>query len=146
MMRYFKFLSIFIAILSLSSCEKEEEVIPKDYPFVIIDKIDIQINESITINSRIYYNGELQILDHGFIIEDRAVNEDFELTILESLGPCKNDQTQFNFTLKSGLVMGMKFSVRAFTKTSETTVYSNERTFESPVGGYKLNYKPSNIQ
>lgn len=126
--------NLFIVFIFLSGCEKDAEIEPKDYPYVIINSIDMQADEYITINAQIFYSGNLDFIDHGFIIQDLAFNKDFELSILESMGPMEKSQTYFSYTLKQGLIKNMRFSVRAFTETSNNIIYSNEKIFYSPIG------------
>ncbi|MBN1988597.1 MAG: hypothetical protein JW783_04315 [Bacteroidales bacterium] len=136
-MRYFCVIAIFVMAVFYSGCEKDAEVKPKDYPYVIIEGIDMQADNYVTFNAQVFYSGDLEIIDHGFAIRDVALNPDYELFVVGSMGACNRDIKQFHYTIKSGLVKGMKYSVRAFTKTSENVVYSNELIFKSPVG---LNY------
>lgn len=132
-----KLISFIVVIYSISiACQKEEMIRPKEYPYVYIDKIEIKTDDFVSFNARIAYMGAEEIIDHGFIIKDLAINPEFELTIIESMGLADKNEDQFSFTLDSGLVKGMDFSVRAFTMTTSMTVYSNEESFTSPIGGY----------
>lgn len=123
---------LFLATCILQTgCEKDAEVQPKNYPFVIVDKVDCKTNQYVTFHAKISYDENLDIIDHGFIIKDMASNLSYKLEINKSLGLLEKDQSEFSYTLYSGLVYGMEFSVRAYTKTINNVVYSNEVIFIS---------------
>ncbi len=135
-MRFVLNLLLIITILSNISCQKEQKIQLKEYPYVYIERIDTLMDESITFYAQIRYNGNKDVIDHGFVIKDLALNLEFDLSITKSMGPIDKSQNQFSFTLQSGLIKGMKFSVRAYTKTENSNVFSNEEIFISPVGIY----------
>jgi len=128
-MRYI--LVIFLVAISFFQigCEKEAEVQPKDYPFVAIDKLDVMPNKYVAFHANIAYNDTLQIIDHGFTICDSRNHSNPAMTYIISLGSLAKNQSEFNDTIYSGLVYGMKYYLRAYTKNTRYTVYSNEVFF-----------------
>lgn len=133
-MKYLKLVIVSIVFLLLSGCTKDAEIDAKEYPYVVIDQIDIKNKESVTIHAHLYYSGNSTIIDHGFIFSDNAFQTDFVFSTTKSLGALEKDQNHFSITLKSGLYKDMEFYVRAYTETTENLVYSNEKTFISPIG------------
>lgn len=128
-MRYFSII-ILLAISFLQiGCKKEAVVQPKDYPFVAIDKLNVMPNKYVAFHANIAYNDIFEIIDHGFTICDSRNHSNPAMTYIISLGSLAKNQSEFNDTIYSGLVYGMKYYLRAYTKTARYTVYSNEVFF-----------------
>ena len=134
MMKYIQLLSLAILFIFLSSCEKEAEIIPKEYPYVVINSIKMKTNKYLTINAQIFYSGNEDIIDHGFILNNIDYEFSFVLYIDKSMGALEKGQNQFSLTMEKGLIKNMTFSVRAFTETSDKKIYSNVKFFISPIG------------
>ncbi|HUW07652.1 MAG TPA: hypothetical protein VMW01_15495 [Williamwhitmania sp.] len=128
-MRYCSFI-ILLAISFLQiGCEKDAVVQPKDYPFVVIDKLDVMPNKYVAFHANIAYKDSLEIIDHGFVIVDVWHHNDPSKFHYVSLGILAKNLTGFNDTIYSGLEGGMKYYLRAYTKNARYTVYSNEVFF-----------------
>jgi N-acetylneuraminic acid mutarotase len=126
-MRYFKFLQIFIALLSLSSCKKEAEVKPKDYPYVITNS-PIVNHDGAEFIADITNLGNYEILKYGFVWSKKSKPTIQDNIMLFDKEPKKRI---YSYNVNSGLVQGHIYYVRAYILTEQYEVYGNMKSFNS---------------
>lgn len=132
-MRQTSILIFFIAMIMFPACEKDAEIQPRDYPFLVIDNVGLMPGEYVKVTASFLNWGNQEITDHGFLFEDKSFMLWIEIEVKESLGVPEKDKSTFSFTLHSGLVKDIRFRVRAYAKTTDYTVFSNEHIFISPI-------------
>ena len=65
-MKYFKFIVLLIIFILSGNCNKEAEVKPRDYPYVITEIPEIN-NEGALLSANIENLGNMNILKYGFV-------------------------------------------------------------------------------
>ncbi|MFB6342853.1 hypothetical protein ACE1ET_14090 [Saccharicrinis sp. FJH62] len=136
MMKKIQLLFLILSLCFVTGCQKDVELEKKDYPFVYISCVESQEGESLTIKAKVLFDDHETIIDHGFIIEDRALNSSFQQKIEENYGEMQKGNNEFSITFTDGLHYHMYYSVVAFTQTASVTVYSPVELIQSSVHYY----------
>lgn len=126
-MRNFKLRMIFALYLFISSCAKDAEVQPKEYPYIITDS-PIVTNTGVKFSADLTHLGDWDISGYGFVwsrnnnptIADFCILFDDE----KRKGP-------FSSFVNCGLAKGQTYYVRAFVLAGEVKVYGNVKSFNS---------------
>jgi hypothetical protein len=126
-MRYFRLIIIFAALLFLSNCEKDAEVQPKDYPYVITYLPSVNI-EGAEFSADITNIGNYPILKYGFVwsAESNPTIQDNSILFNKNV-----NKGIYSCNVNSGLANGQTYSVRAYILTDKYEVYGNEKSFSS---------------
>lgn len=120
---------LIIAILLLSNCKKEAEVIPRSYPYIILDDISDNDGTGVGLKAKIVSaTSYIQIKEFGFVIGTESKPTIMNRKII--VGIDKNTD-EFHFKIESDLFKDESYSARAYIKTNKYIVYSNEKTFIS---------------
>ena len=118
----------FLAIL-FWQCQKDSEIQPKDYPFVVTNEATQIDSTGVTFSAEILDFGKEEIIDYGFIWyynNETIENPDFSKVFRNQI-----TEKTFNYRLKSGLKKNTHYNVRSYLKTKEKTIYGNTISFQS---------------
>ncbi len=120
----FIFLCIFYL---LAGCEKEAEVKPRDYPYVITKEPAVSTSGA-DLSADLVNLGTQEIINYGFVWNDRS-----NPTILDNRMLFYDDPETgiYSHKVQSGLIDGALYYVRAYIETGQVQVYGNEITFSS---------------
>ncbi len=126
-MRYLKFIIIVAALLSLTNCEEDAEVQPKDYPYVITNLPGVN-NTGAEFSADITNLGNNAILKYGFVwsTESNATTLDYNIMFED-----KASEGIYSCNVNSGFAKGQTYYVRAYILTDQYEVYGNEESFIS---------------
>lgn len=119
---------IAILVLSLSNCEKDAEIISKPYPYVTLEDIIDISNTGVCLKAKIVNSSNVQIEEYGFVLDfgNKPTIANRKITV----GINENTE-QFQCKIESDLLKNVSYSVRAYVKTNNYIVYSNEERFVS---------------
>ena len=125
-MRYINIIILGV-LLSLTSCEKDVVVQPKEYPYVITYSPSVN-NEIVELSANITDLGNQTILKYGFVW-----SIEFNPTIQHSsiLFDEKASKGVYSYIVKGGLIKGEPYYVRSYILTDQCEVYGNEVSFIS---------------
>lgn len=132
-MRYIKSLIFFIILFSLTNCEKEAGILPKEYP-------TIQMKEATTSDKGVRFTAEITglgntpLIAHGFIW-NTIKNPDFATSFTKSLDG-ENGLGDYSLQVTSDLTSGETFWVRPFVQNDKKIIYGDSLYFKSL--GYEL--------
>lgn len=114
-------------LLSLTSCEKDVVVQPKEYPYVITYS-PIVNDKVVELSANITDLGNQTILKYGFVwdIEFHPTIEDHSILFDE-----KASKGVYSYNVKGGLIKGESYYVRSYILTDQCEVYGNEILFTS---------------
>jgi N-acetylneuraminic acid mutarotase len=126
-MKYSNLPALAIAMILIASCEKDAEVKPKNYPFVVTNA-PIVSKEGAELSADIKDLGNSEIISYGFVWSDR-INPTIKAT--SRLFYEKPEKGVYSLPLKGGLVSGQSYYVRSYIQTNEYEVYGNEVFFNS---------------
>lgn len=132
-MYWYKYLTMtkitfYISILLyffLIACDKDAEIQPKDYPYVVTE-IPILSNDSILFSAKLKNMGSEKILKYGFYWS----NYHFPITLINNefyTDPIDNGT--FTYKIADKLVDGNGYFVRAYVETQNYKVCGNEIFF-----------------
>jgi len=126
MKRIVLFIIIFISF-NFIGCKKDAEPKPKEYPFLIINEIEVSQNGAFLSAKVIATEGQ-KIEEYGFVLSKtlKPVLDDFKIKSDQSL-----DNGNFNVSINAGLEKGLTYNVRAYIKAGKHLVYSNQESFTS---------------
>jgi len=126
-MKYISVLIVFITLFFLSNCDKKAEVLPNEYPFVITNT-PIVNEEGAVFSADIINLGNQNIISYGFVW-----SKDDKPTLSDYCKLFNSDATKgiYTFNLKSGLIDGETYNLRAFVLTQQYEVYGNMVSFKS---------------
>jgi hypothetical protein len=116
-----------VLFLSLSNCDKEAEVQPKEYPYVITNS-PIVNNEGVKFLADLKNLGTQEILKYGFVWgknSNPTIQNNNRLFFEE---PSKGI---YSCNINSGLAKEQTYYVRAYILTDQYEVYGNEKLFKS---------------
>jgi N-acetylneuraminic acid mutarotase len=114
-MKYLKFVVLLIIFFVSGNCNKEAEVKPKDYPYVITEIPEIN-KDGALLSANIENIGNMNILKYGFVwgTSEKPTINDYNIL--------------FTDEAKKGTYC---YIVRAYIKTDKYEVYGNTITFKS---------------
>lgn len=115
------------SFLSLSNCEKEAEVKPRDYPYVITNSPKVN-EEGAEFSANIANVGNQEILKYGFVWSEISNPTILDNNKLFEGMPKKGIYT---YNINSGLTKGHTYYVRAYILTERYEVFGNEKSFNS---------------
>lgn len=126
-MRYLSLTIIIIASFSLSNCEKDAEVQPKKYPYVITNSPTVNSNGA-EFSADLTNVGNQEIIKYGFVwsTESNPTIQDYN-----KLFDDKAKKGIYSCNVNSGLANGQTYYVRAYILTDQYEVYGNEKSFSS---------------
>lgn len=126
-MRYIKFIIIIIVLLFFSNCEKDSEVQPKEYPFVITSSPTVNSNGA-KFSADLISIGNQEIIKYGFVwsTESNPTIQDYS-----KLFDDKANKGIYTYNANSGLAKGQTYYVRAYILTDQYEVYGNIKSFIS---------------
>lgn len=126
-MRYLRIIIIFTVLFSLLNCEKDAEVQPKEYPYVITNSPGIN-SEGAEFSADITDIGNQEILKYGFVwsTESNPTIQDYN-----KLFEDKASKGIYTCTVNSGFAKGNTYYVRAYILTDKYEVYGNVKSFIS---------------
>ncbi len=126
-MKYLKFIIIITVSLFFSNCEKDAEVQPKEYPYVITNSPTVNSNGA-EFSADLTNIGNQEILKYGFVwsAESNPTIQDYN-----KLFDDKPNKGIYTYNVKSGLAEGQTYYVRACILTDQYAVYGNEKLFSS---------------
>jgi N-acetylneuraminic acid mutarotase len=126
-MRYLSLTIIIIASFSLSNCEKDAEVQPKEYPYVITNSPTVNSNGA-EFSADLTNVGNQEIIKYGFVwsTESNPTIQDYN-----KLFDDKAKKGIYSCNVNSGLANGQTYYVRAYILTDQYEVYGNEKSFSS---------------
>ncbi|MBN2772889.1 MAG: IPT/TIG domain-containing protein [Prolixibacteraceae bacterium] len=153
------FILLLFATVFFWQCQKDAEIQPKDFPFVVTNEATQIDSTGVTFSAEILDFGKEEIIDFGFIwLGERG-------EYIHSLKE-KGNIKDFNFRLTSDLKDEEVLTYKAFIKTKANTVYANTIDFVSngskmpvikdfypkegydstkvTIIGYNFSYKPEN--
>ena len=114
-------------IASFLGCEKDAEVLPKDYPYVVTETPIGEENGTV-FSAEIINSGKTEIEYYGFVWGE---NEETYLLDCKKLFDGSAVQMKYSYTLKGGLAKDKDYNIRAYVKTNQLEVYGNKITFKS---------------
>lgn len=116
-----------IIFFLLTNCEKEAEIMPKEYPYVITTAPVVNADGA-TFSAELINLGTQKILKYGFVWSEHS-----KPTILDNIKLYENDAKKgiYSYKLNSGLTKGQSYNVRAYIKTEQYEVYGNNMSFTS---------------
>ena len=126
-MRYLKFIIIITSLLFFSNCEKDAEVQPKEYPFVITNSPTVNSNGAV-FSADLTKIGNQEILKYGFVwsTESNPKIQDYN-----KLFDDKANKGIYTCNVNCGLAKGQTYYVRAYILTDQYEVYGNVKSFSS---------------
>jgi hypothetical protein len=126
-MRYLRFIILITTLLSLSNCEKDAEVHPKEYPYVITNSPSVY-SEGAEFSADLISIGNQKILKYGFVwgTESNPTIQDSKRLFDE-----KASKGVYSCNVNSGLAKGQTYYVRAYILTDQYEVYGNVKSFSS---------------
>jgi len=109
------------------SCEKEAEIQPKDYPFLITEEVTVN-NTGVVFYARISNPGNSEIIRYGFVWSktDNSIVTDYSKIIDSQLRT-----TEYSMQINSGLILNQAYTVRAYIETNMFKIYGNAISFMS---------------
>jgi len=126
-MKHFIYLVSLILIILLAGCEKEAEILPKNYPYLLLNDVSLIDEQGVTLSGRSFNQNNISVIDYGFLIN--AVNTTSNYARKISLG--YNLESEFEKRVTNDLAQGEEFYVKAYAVTSEYTIYSETKQFKS---------------
>lgn len=126
-MKHLKFIIIITALLFLSNCEKDADVKPKEYPYVITNSPTVNSNGAV-FSADLTNIGNQEIIKYGFVwsTESNPTIQDYN-----KLFDDKANKGIYTCNVNSGLVDGQTYYVRAYILTDQYEVYGNVKSFSS---------------
>ena len=118
---------ILFVVTALLSCNKDAEIQPKEYPYVIAEKVEVYDNGA-KFTADITNLGDHHILAHGFVWNDSVspnINDHSKLINSEA------NTGKYTIELYSGFIEGQTYYVRPYIKTEKHEVYGNMVSFIS---------------
>lgn len=129
-MKNINFILLLIAAVFVWKCQKDAEIQPKDFPFVITNEVNQIDSTGITFNAEILDFGKEEIIDFGFIW-GYSNNLTFENSdFLKVLGNNSKDKA-FTYRVNGGLKKNCDYYVRSYLKTRFNKIYGNSIKFKS---------------
>ncbi len=127
MMRYLKFIIIIAASLFFTNCERDAEVQPKEYPYVITNSPTVNSNGA-EFSADITNIGNQEILKYGFVwsTEPNPTIQDYNKIFDD-----KANKGIYTCNVNYGLAKGQTYYVRAYILTDQYEVYGNVKSFNS---------------
>ncbi len=128
-MRYLiNFIIIFSSLLFLTSCEKDAEVKPKEYPYVITNAPTVNSN-GVEFSADLKDIGNQIIVEYGFVWNTKSnpTIQNFKKTFDDY----KPNKGIYTYSIDYGFVKGETYYVRAYVLTDQNIIYGNERSFIS---------------
>jgi len=110
------------------SCEKEAEIQPKDYPYLITGEVDVN-NAGAVFYARISNPGNAEIIRYGFVwskIDNSTGDTEYSKIINSHLRT-----NEYSMQINSGLILNQTYTVRAYIETKRYKVYGNAIPFMS---------------
>ena len=123
-MKTINLISLLVLSILLWRCQKDLEIQPKEFPFVITNDATQIDSTGVTFNAKILDFGKEEIIDFGFTWKSQR--GEYICSLKES-GNIKD----FSFRISSDLNNGEGVGYRAFVKTRKNTVYANTINFVS---------------
>jgi hypothetical protein len=123
-MKTINFISLLVLAILLWRCQKDLEIQPKEFPFVITNDATQIDSTGVTFNAKILDFGKEEIIDFGFTWKSERGKY---ICSLKESGNIKD----FSFRISSDLNNGEGVGYRAFVKTRTNTVYANTINFVS---------------
>lgn len=126
-MRYLRFIIVITALMTLLNCEKDAEVQPKEYPYVITNSPSVNTSE-VEFSADLINIGSQEILKHGFVWSTES-----NPTIKDNnkLFEDKASKGVYTCNVNCGLANGQIYYVRAYILTDQYEVYGNVKSFIS---------------
>lgn len=111
----------------LANCEKDAEVQPKDYPFVITQTPSVD-SGGVVFSADLKNTGNQTIIKHGFVwsTESNPTIHDFS-----KLFDGRAGMGIYSCNVNSGLAKDQTYYVRAYVRTGQYEVYGNVQSFDS---------------
>jgi N-acetylneuraminic acid mutarotase len=126
-MRYFNIIVTGALLLSFFNCNKNEELQPRTYPYVITNSPNVN-NEVVEFSANIINLGDQDILKYGFVWgKNPGPTVQNSNKLVEGM-PGKGN---YSIEINSGLAIGETYYVRAYIRTARYDVYGNEKAFVS---------------
>ena len=121
-------LAIGAFVIIILSCEKKEVTPPRVFPRVLTGQVTEISEDGAVVHGEIALKGSEPIIERGFVWHeaDRVPtlsNADFKPLTPDPENPL------FSYKIRSTIVNGEKYRVRAYAKTASYTVYGNMVTF-----------------
>jgi hypothetical protein len=127
-MRYLNIIFVIIVLLSLSNCEKDAEILPKSYPYITLDDIIDNSSIGVGLKAKIVNSSNVQIEEFGFVLD---LENKPTITNRKVIVGIDENIEQVQCKIESDLLKDESYSVRAYVKTNNYIVYSNEKSFTS---------------
>ena len=123
-MKTVNFILLLFATVFFWQCQKDAEIQPKDFPFVVTNEATQIDSTGVTFSAEILDFGKEEITEFGFIWSGERGEY---IHSLKETGNIKD----FNFRLTSDLKDEEVLTYKAFIKTKANTVYANTIDFVS---------------
>lgn len=131
-MIYKKIIFFIIIIASnfiLTTCSKENEE-EREYPRVNTFEVTDITDKGATFSGNIFYAGNQEIIDHGFIWGQNKLSLSIQNASILSLG-ASNGPIEFTANINYGLAKNKEYFVTAYARTKDYTVYGTVTSFKS---------------
>jgi len=125
-MRHFSLIVITVLPLLFFSCQKDAEVSPKVYPYILTNTPDV-VSDGVILYSKIISLGKEKKVKCGFVWSEE---ENPDLSDNKVFIDGKVDVGLHLFEMNSGLEVGMNYYVRAFLLTDNIQVFGNQVNFK----------------
>ena len=121
--------SLCLILCISSACEKDSRILNKDYPYLLLDEVTEITTTGVTVNAEVISTESYDVVDFGFVL---GKNPKPDLTDrMISLSPYQSSPDKITYRIEDGLKIYVLYYIRAYVKTGNLVVYSNERSFFS---------------
>jgi hypothetical protein len=122
------FTLLFLLLIFLFSCDNEADIMPQPYPIVLMSGV-VAENDGASFSAEIVNPGKAPFIEKGFVWG--RYSKPTLTGCHSSAEPASEHETNIDLTITSGLAKDSVYYVRAYIKTTNYTVYSNEVSFVS---------------
>jgi len=141
--KYF-YISLVLFGIILVTCKKDSEV-EREYPRVNTFEVTDITEKGATFSGNIFYDGNQEIIDHGFVWAQYKLSLSIQNASVLSLGP-GNGPIEFTANINYALAKNKEYFVAAYARTKDYTVYGKVASFKSlgSEGPIIVGFEPKN--
>lgn len=138
------FIMIIALNFILTTCTKENEE-EREYPRVNTFEVTDITEKGATFSGNIFYAGNQEIIDHGFIWGQNKLSLSIQNASILSLG-ASNGPIEFTANINYALAKNKEYFVAAYARTKDYTVYGKVTSFKSlgSDGPIIIDFEPKN--